>query len=86
MTGSVLPHEYKAKAEFKGLVIDTSKDMTAEAWVVFWADFQRHGAKVKGGMTHQLAKEHLMEHTYHFREQRPKDKLWERMEHRMDED
>ena len=35
VTGSVLPHEYKAKAEFKGLVIDTSKDMTAEAWVVF---------------------------------------------------
>ena len=31
VTGSVLPHEYKAKAEFKGLVIDTSKDMTAEA-------------------------------------------------------
>ena len=62
VTGSVLPHEYKVNAEFKELVIDTSKDMTAEAWVVFWADFQWHGAKVKGGMTHQLLTEHLMEH------------------------
>ena len=65
VTGSLLPHEYNAKAKFKGLVIETSKDMRAEAWVVFWADFQRHGAKVRGGMTHQLSKEHLMEHIYH---------------------
>ena len=35
VTGSLLPHEYKAKTEFKGLVIDTFKDMKAEARVVF---------------------------------------------------
>ena len=86
MTGSVLPHEYKAQVEFKGLVIDASKDMTAEAWVVFWADFLRHGAKVKGGMNQQLAKKHLMEHIYPYREQRPKDKFCERMERWMHED
>ena len=72
VTGSVLPHEYKAKAEFKGLVIHTPKDMTAEAWVGFWAEFQQHGAKVKGGMTHQLAEEHFMEHIYHYQSNAPK--------------
>ena len=34
VTGSVLPHEYKAKAELKAFVIDTSNDRTAEALVV----------------------------------------------------
>ena len=86
VTGSVLPHEYKPRAEFKGFVIDTSKDMTAEVWVIFWADFQRHGAKIKGGRTQKLAKEHLMEHIYHYDEQRPKEKLLERMQREMNED
>ena len=68
VTCPVLPHEYKAEVEWKALVIHTSKDMTAEAWVVCWAHFQRQGFKVKGRMIHQVATEHLMEHIYHYRE------------------
>ena len=80
VTGTMLPHEYKGKAEFRDLQIDVSQDMTSERWVTFWAEFQQKGAKVKGGMTHQLAKEALLQHFHYYRAKRPQDKLWERME------
>ena len=86
VTGTVLPHEYKGKAEFRDLQIDVSQDMTSERWVTFWAEFQQKGAKVKGGMTHQSAKEALLQHFYYYRAKRPQDKLWERMERRLHED
>ena len=60
--------------------------MTSERWVTFWAELQQKGAKVKGGMTHQLAKEALLQHFYYYRAKRPQDKLWERMERRLHED
>ena len=63
-----------------------SQDMISERWVTFWAEFQQKGAKVGGGMTHQLAKEALLQHFYYYRAKCPQDKLWERMERPLHED
>ena len=86
VTGTVLEHEYKEKAESRDLQIDVSQDMTSERWVTFWAEFQQKSTRVKGGMTHQLTKKALLQHFYYYGTQRPQDKLWERIERRLHED
>ena len=80
VTGTVLSVEYKRKAEFRDLQIDVSQEVTSERWVTFWTEFQQKKANVKGGLTHQFAKEALLQHFYYYRTQRPQDKLWQKTE------
>ena len=57
--------------------------MTSERWVTFWVEFQQKGAKPKGGMTHQVAQEALLQHFYYYCTQYSQDKSWERIERRL---